>query len=164
MGTFAVQIGKALGADVTGVCSAANVALVRAIGADHVIDYGAADFTRGERRYDVVLDLVGNHSRAALRRVLAPKGRLVSAAGGENRWVGPMVGILTGLASNLLSSQAFVPLMNTPNRADLTTVAEMVAAGRVRPVIDRRYTLADVAEGMRVLGTGRARGKSVVVL
>lgn len=165
VGTFAVQIAKAMGAVVTGVCSAGNVALVRSIGADHVIDYCTEDFTKGERCYDVIFDLVGNHSRAACRRVLTERGRLLAAAGGaEHAWVGPMVDVLLGLASNLVSRQPFVPVMNKPNKEDLDALAALVEAGKVKPVIDRRYTLGETPEGMRALGEGHTRGKSVVTI
>ncbi len=165
VGTFAVQIAKALGAVVTGVCSAGNVELVRSIGADHVVDYGKEDFTRGDRRYDVILDLVGNQPPSACRRVLTEHGRLVSGAGGaENTWVGPMVSILAGLASNLYSRQPFVPLVAKPAKEDLIALRGLVEAGKVKPVIDRRYTLGEVPEAMRYLGQGHTRGKSVITL
>lgn len=163
VGTFAVQIAKALGAEVTGVCSARNVDVVKAIGADHVIDYGTEDFTAGNRRYDVILDLVGNRPPAACRRVLAERGKLVASAGGaDHPWVGPMIATILGLLGNLFSRQPFVPLMAKPNTADLITVSGLVAAGKVRPVVDRRYTLAEVPEALRALGGGHSRAKSVV--
>lgn len=165
VGTFAVQIAKAFGAEVTAVCSSANAELVRSLGADHVVDYSQDDFTRGTRRYDVILDLMGNHSLSACRRVLTERGRLVASAGGADRkWLGPMFSILAGLASNLFSTQTFVPLLNKPNKDDLATLATMVEAGRIMPVIDRRYTLAEVPEAMRYLGLGHSRGKSIITL
>lgn len=165
VGTFAVQIAKAMGASVTGVCSARNVELVRSLGADHVIDYAREDFTRGDRRYDVIFDLVGNHPAAACRRVMTASGRLVAASGGaEHPWTGPLFPILSGLASNLFSRQAFVPLAAKPTQEDLVAMCGLVEAGQVRSVIDRRYTLADVPEAMRYLGEGHTRGKSVVTL
>lgn len=163
VGTFAVQIAKELGAIVTGVCSTANVETVRALGADHVLDYTAVDFTKREARYDVIFDLVGNHSLAAYRGALTPTGILVSSAGGEdNAWLGPMFAIFAGMFSNLWSAQKFVSLMALSNAADLTTILGWMAAGRVRAVYDRRGTLADVPELVRHLGTRRARGKNVV--
>ncbi|MDP2304724.1 MAG: NAD(P)-dependent alcohol dehydrogenase [Pseudomonadota bacterium] len=165
VGTFAVQIAKALGAVVTGVCSAGNVELVRSIGADHVIDYGQEDFTQGGRRYDVIFDLVGNRPLAACRRVLTARGRLVACAGGVGHdWVGPMLLVLAGLATNLYSPQPFVSLMAKPNNDDLLTVCGLVEAGTVRPVIDRRYGLGEAQEAMRYLGAGHSRGKSVFML
>lgn len=165
VGTFAVQVAKALGAVVTGVCSAANVDLVRSLGADHVIDYGAVDFTQAGVTYDVILDLVGNHGPAACRRALAPRGRLVACAGGaQNVVTGPMFSMIAGMLSNARSAQEFVPLAAKPSVTDLAAVAGLVAAGKVRPVIDRRYALVEVPDALRYLGTGRSRGKSVVHL
>jgi NADPH:quinone reductase-like Zn-dependent oxidoreductase len=164
VGTFAVQIAKALGARVTAVCSTANVEMVKSLGADDVIDYTQADFTAQDQRYDVILDLVGNRPLAACRRVLAERGRFVACAGGtENDWTGPMLATLLGVAGNLFSTQVFVPLAAKPNQQDLATVAGFVAAGQVRPVIGRRFALHEVTEGMRYLGTGHSRGKSVIV-
>lgn len=165
VGTFAVQIARELGAVVTGVCSARNAELVRSLGAAHVVDYAQADFTAGEARYDLILDLMGNHPLAACRRVLTPKGKLLAAAGGaDHPWVGPMVGMFAGLASNAFAAQPFVPVMAKPNAADLATVAGWVAEGKLRVVIDRRYPLAEVPEALRYLGEGHTRGKSVVVM
>lgn len=165
VGTFAVQLAVAMGADVTGVCSAGNVELVRSLGAQHVIDYGKGDVFGGGARYDVVFDLVGNHSVSAFRGVMAPAGRFVSAAGGaDHPWVGPMGAMLAGMASNVWASAPFVPLMAMPNAADLADVAARVASGTLRVVIDRRYGIDEVPEALRYLGTGRTRGKSVVTL
>lgn len=163
VGTFAVQIAKELGAVVTGVCSTANVALVRSLGADHVLDYTSVDFTKGDARYDVIFDLVGNHPLSAYRGVLTPQGIVVGSAGGaENLWFGPMPQVLGGLMSNVYSAQKFVSLMALANAEDLATILGWMAAGRVRAVHDRRGTLAEAPELMRYLGTGRTRGKSVV--
>lgn len=165
VGTFAVQIAKALGAEVTGVCSARNLDLVRSLGADHVVNYEAEDFTAGSTKYDVILDLVGNHPAARCRAVLKPGGRLVAAAGGaEHRWTGPLVPIVVGMAGNLFSKQAFVPLAATPKREDLAIVAALVEAGQVKPVIDGRYTLDQLPEALGRLGSGHGRGKLVVTL
>lgn len=165
VGTFAVQIAKSLGAVVTGVCSAGNVALVKSLGADFVIDYGAQDFTQAGVKYDVIFDLVGNHGPAACRRALAPRGRLVACAGGaQNVVTGPMFSMIAGMLSNVGSTQPFVPLAAKPVVADLAAVAGLVAAGKVKPVVDRRYTLVEVPDALRYLGTGRSRGKSVVHL
>lgn len=165
VGSFAVQIAKAMGAEVTAVCSTRNIDLVRAAGADHVIDHTVADFTAGDRRWDVIFDLVGNHSHAACRRVLTPTGRLLAAAGGaENTWIGPMLDVLGGVVSNLWSKQTFVPVANRRDAASLATVAELVVAGKVRPVLDQRHPLDEVGAAMRYLGLGRSRGKSLVTL
>lgn len=165
VGSFAVQIARSMGARVTAVCSGRNAEWVRGLGAAHVIDYGQEDFTQGEPRYDAIFDLVGNHGRAACRRVLTAHGRLLASAGGaDHPWVGPMLDMLTGMLSNLFSAQKYVPVAAAPNLADLTQVAELVAAGHVRPVIDRRYTLSETADAMRYLGQGHTRGKSVILL
>lgn len=163
VGTFAVQIAKALGATVTAVCGEGSVERMKTLGADQVVDYTKEDFTRSDDRYDVMLDLVGNRPLAACRAVLTERGRFVAAAGGaDNRWIGPMFVILKGMASNLFSRQPFVPLVATPRRADLLTVAEMVVSGRVRPVIDRRVPLGGVAQALADLGKGHSHGKVVV--
>lgn len=165
VGTFAVQMAKSMGAVVTGVCSAGNVEMVRGLGADHVVDYGTTDFTRSGERYDVILDLIGNHPLAGFRRALTPQGRLVAVAGGaEHEWVGPMLGMIAGLLSNLWSKQKFVPLMALPSKDDLGKVVALVDAGHVRPVIDKRYPLTEIHAAMRHLGTGHSKGKSVIVL
>ncbi len=165
VGSFAVQIAKAMGAKVTGVCSAANGPLVKSLGADRVVDYGTEDFTRGADRYDIIFDLVGNYTLSAFRGVLAPGGRLLAGSGGgDNNWVGPMFTVLGGMVSNLWSSQPFVPVMNKPNAADLQATAAMVVAGTLRPVIDRRYTLGEVPEAIRYLGLARTRGKCIVTV
>ncbi len=163
VGSFAVQIAKALGAEVTGVCSSANVELVRSLGADHVVDYSREDFTTGSARYDMIFDIVGNHRRSAFRRVLTDHGRLVACSGGaENAWVGPMLQVLVGLASNLVSSKPFVPLMAKPNLDDLLAVAKLVEAGQVKPLIDRRHPLRELPEALRQQGLGHVRGKTVI--
>ncbi len=164
VGTFAVQIAKQMGAVVTAVCSARNADLVRSLGADHVLDYAQQDFTAAGTKYDVIFDLIGNHSVAACRTVLTEKGRYIAAAGGaENPWVGPLFTTLGGMASNLTSAQAFVPLMAKPSKDDLTTVAAWMEAGTVRAVLDRRYTLEDGPEALRYLGAGHSVGKSVIL-
>ncbi len=165
VGTFAVQIAKALGAEVTAVCSGGNVEWVRSLGADHVIDYSQQDFTRIGRRHDVIFDLVGNQPLSACRRALHDKGRFVSSAGGADReWTGPLFFLLGGLLSNLFSSQVFVPLMAVPCQKDLITLCGFIEAGQVKPVIDRTYTLPEVAEALRYQGEGHTRGKNVITL
>lgn len=163
VGTFAVQIAKAMGATVTAVCSSRNVELVRSLGADRVIAYDQEDFADGVARHDVIFDLVGNRPVAALRALLRPGGRLVASGGGaDNAWTGPMGAVIGGLVSNAWSSSRFVSLLGKASAADLTTLAGMVDAGTVRVVIDRRWSLGEAADAMRYLGEGRSRGKSVL--
>jgi NADPH:quinone reductase-like Zn-dependent oxidoreductase len=164
VGTFAVQIAKALGAEVTGVCSTGNVELVRGIGADDVVDYTREDFTRGAARYDAILDNVGTHSFAEYRRVLQRSGVAVLVGATKGR-MGRAVG---GLIRYLLSSP-FIPqkltICRTKLRADdLSALGALVAEGKVVPAIERRYSLAESAEAIRYIDSGHARGKVVVTL
>ena len=163
VGTFGVQIAKSFGADVTGVCSTRNVEMVRSIGADQVVDYTQDDFTKSGRRYDIILDAVGNHSLSACRRILNPKGILVTAGGTAGRW---MIGPLTrGIRASVVSpfvSQNMVGILAKPNREDLNILGELMATGKVAPVIDRRYSLSEVPEAIRYLEAGHARGKVVI--
>jgi len=166
VGTFAVQIAKSLGADVTGVCSTRNVEMVRSIGADHVIDYTQEDLTRGGQHYDVMFDLVANHSFSARRRVLNPKGIYIGAGvlglgGSMARLLAHQVG---ELVQSPFASQRFITLMAKLNHADLTTMGELMEAGKVTPVIDKRYGLSEVLEALRYLEEGHARGKVVLTL
>ena len=165
VGTFAVQIAKAFGADVTGVCSTRNVEMVRSIGADRVVDYTREDFTTNGQRYDLILDAVGNHSLSACRRVLNPTGRYVAVGGQSSRW---MIGFLARvLAAPVLSrfvSQRFSIVMTKPSQEDLAAVRDLMAAGKVTPVIDRRYRLSEVPEAIRYLEEGHARGKVVITV
>lgn len=163
VGTFGVQIAKALGAHVTGVCSARNVDLVRAIGADRVIDYAREDFTAGSDRYDLLLDCVGNHPVWARRRVLAPGGVCAIVGAPDNGWV-----ILRrALAALLLSpfgDRKLVNFIAKVHRDDLAVVSEMMRAGTVTPVIDRQYTLTEVGAAIAYLEEGHARGKVVITV
>ncbi|MEV1172758.1 NAD(P)-dependent alcohol dehydrogenase [Nonomuraea sp. NPDC049784] len=164
VGTFAVQIAKALGAEVTGVCGNSNVKLVRAIGADHVIDYSTSDFARAEGRYDLLLDNVGNRSLADCRRVLAPTGTFVPNSGTGGRWIGPMGRIVTALLLSLVGRKKTANFVTRPKAADLDALCELIEAGEVTPVVDRTYPLSEVAEAMTHLETGHARGKIVITM
>ena len=163
VGTFAVQIAKSFGAEVTGVCSTRNVELVRSIGADHVIDYTQADFTEGAEHYDLILDTVGNHSIRACPRVLTRKGTYGTAGGGRGRWFGPMTQQLKAAATSPFVSQNLVPVNDAPNQ-DLTFLTELIESGKVTPVIDRVYSLREVPDAMVYLERGHARGKVVITL
>jgi NADPH:quinone reductase-like Zn-dependent oxidoreductase len=171
VGTFAVQIAKAFGAEVTGVCSTGNVELVRSIGADEVIDYTREDFTKGERRYDVILDCVGLHSLPALTRALAPGGTYVGVGGGGIHpedfsgaaWMAAFVGrSITQVFLRLFGRRKLTGMLARQNTEDLETLRDLMAAGKVSPVIDRRYPLTEVREAFRYLEQGHARGKVVI--
>lgn len=165
VGTFAVQIAKSFGAEVTGVCSTRNVELVRSLGADHVIDYTQEDFTQGERRYDLILDNVGNRSFSDLRRVLKDSGALVMV-GGSSRdpWLGMMMQpIKAGMLSPFVD-QDLVMFLAELNQPDLEILSGLMQAGKVTPVIDRQYPLSEVPTAIRYLEQGRARGKVIIRL
>ena len=162
VGTFAVQIAKALGADVTGVCSGRNAQLVRSIGADRVVDYAREDFTQGAERYDLVLDNVGNHSLLECRRVLNPRGTYVMVGGQPGRWLDPMPRALGALLLSRLVSQDMRMMLADLNGRDLAVLADLAQAGKVRPVIDRRYALHEVPAALGYLEAGHARGKVVI--
>lgn len=166
VGTFAVQIAKAFGAEVTGVCSTAKLDLVRSIGADHVIDYTRQDFADGAQRYDLILDTAGNRSLSHLRRALAPRGTLVIVGGeGGGRWLGGFDRqILRAPLLSLFVSQRLRPVISKETSADLVVLKELIEAGKVTPVIGRTYPLAEVPEAVRHLAKGHARGKVVITI
>src|SRR3989454_3218382 len=167
VGTFAVQITKSLGADVTGVCSTKNVDLVRSLGADHVIDYTKEDFAKGDQRYDVILDNVPNHSLSEIRRVLNPKGKYVLIGGGgpnDNPWIGPFGRVINTMILSPFVSQKMGMMMADPSQKDLAVLADMIQSGKVKPVIDRTYKLSEVPEAIRYLEQGHARGKVVITV
>ena len=162
VGTFAVQIAKALGAEVTGVCSTRNTELVRSIGADHVIDYTGEDFTMGQRRYDLIFQLAGTSSPSECRRALTPKGTLVLSSGeGPDSGVGRMI---TAMVTSPFVSQRLVAWVSSMKNADLLTLKELIEAGKVKPVIDRTYTLGDTPQAMRYIEAGHTRGKVVITV
>ena len=165
VGTFAVQIAKLLGAEVTGVCSTRNVDMVRSIGADQVIDYTQEDFTQGRQRYDLMLDNVGNRSLSECRRVLNPKGVYLASFGQpEHLWLGPMAQLLKMAVLSPFVSQRLLTFVATPNNEDLHFLKELLEAGKVTPVIDRSYPLSEVPEAIRYLEEGHARGKVVITV
>ena len=165
VGSVAVQIAVALGAEVTGVCSTRNVDLVHSLGAAHVVDYTTADFTDGQRQYDVVLDNVGNQPLRRLRRALTPTGTLVYNAGGSpGHLFGPIGSILRVVAANGFVRQRLRPLPSDWTTEHLRAVTELVENGRVTPVIDRTVALADVAAGLHYVEQGHARGKVAVAV
>jgi len=164
VGTFAVQIAKSFGTDVTGVCSTRNVEVVRSIGADPVVDYTRQDFTKSGPRYDIFFDAVGNHSLFACRRILNPKGIYIPVGGTTDRWmIGPLARALTALVLSWFVSQQLVPFfVAQSSKADLTLMHELIEAGKVTPVIDRRYSLNELPAAIRYLEAGHARGKVVI--
>src|SRR5437016_3681430 len=166
VGTFAVQIAKSLGADVTGVCSTRNVDLVRSLGAGHVIDYTKEDFSKRGQRYDVILDNVGNQPWLSYRRVLSPKGKYDMIGGGgpnDSRWVGPFGRIIAALVVSKFVNQQMGMMMADANGKDLTILADMMESGKLKPVIDRTYkSLAEIPDAIRYLEEGHARGKVVI--
>ncbi len=165
VGTFAVPIAKSFGAEVTGVCSTRNVEMVRSIGAEEVVDYTHEDFTRRGRRYDLLFDCIGNHSLRECRRVMNPKGIFIGVGGATGRWMfGLFVRAIAALVLSPFLNQKFLTFMAKPNSEDLAAIAELVAAGKLTPVIDRRYGLNDVPEAIRYLEAGHARGKVVITV
>ncbi|MFE1289843.1 NAD(P)-dependent alcohol dehydrogenase [Streptomyces sp. NPDC058751] len=167
VGTFAVQIAKAFGAEVTGVCSTRNTELVRSLGADHLVDYTREDFTRSGRRYDVVFDLVGNHSLTGFRRALEPAGRLVLSGGGVfegGSVIGPMSLLIRGQVVSRFARHRLYVLTATPSRENLSALRELADSGELTPVIDRTYSLDEVPDAVRYLEVEHARSKVVITV
>ena len=165
VGTFAVQLAKAFGAEVAGVCSTTKMELVRSIGADRVIDYTREDFADGRNRYDVILDIAGNRSLSHLRRALAPEGRLVIVGGeGGGKWFGGIDRQLRAQVVSLFVRQKLGTLIATARKEDLEELRGLVEAGRVTPVVDRTFPLSEVPEAIRYLRDGHARGKVVITV
>ena len=165
VGTFAIQIAKARGAEVTAVCSTGNVEQARSLGADHVVDYTREDFTHSDRRYDLLLDVAGGKSWSQLRRVLTQDATVVIVGAQKRRLVGPIGHIVRlRVASLLRGSQKAVFFIAKTNRADMEILRELLETGKVKPVVDRRYELAETADAFRYLGEGHARGKVIVTV
>ncbi len=165
VGTFAVQIAKALGAEVTGVCSTPRLELVRSLGADHVIDYTREDFTRSGKRYDVIFYGAGNHSLTACRRALTPEGTLLPVGRTKvGNWIRPLLMFLKPLVVSKFVSQRMVPYIANGNKADLLALKELIDDGKVTPVVDRTYPLSEAAEAIAYQEQGHARGKVIVTV
>src|SRR6266436_2487291 len=167
VGTFAVQIAKSFGAEVTGVCSTRNVEMVRSIGADHVVDYTKEDFTKTDQRYDLIFDLVGNHSFSERRRILNPNGICVMAGIGGAGWhegfATRLFGELNGYLRSRFVSQKFIAYIAQFNQKDMMVLADLMQSGKVTPVIDKTYKLSETADALRYLEQGHARGKVVEI-
>jgi NADPH:quinone reductase-like Zn-dependent oxidoreductase len=165
VGSYAVQLAKAFGAEVTAVCSTTKVDLVRSLGADHVIDYTRDDFAEGKQRYDVILDIGGNSSLSRLRRALTPKGTLVIAGGeGGGRWLGGTDRQLRALLLSRFVSQKLTTFISKENHEDMIVLKQLIEAGKITPVIDRTYPLSEVPNAIRYLEQGYARGKVVITV
>src|SRR5213082_1519648 len=167
VGTFAVQIAKSMGADVTGVCSTKNLDMVRSLGADHVIDYTKEDFTKGAERYDVILDNVPNHSLSECRRILNPNGKYVMIGGGgpnDSRWIGPFGRVIKTMVVSPFVSQKMGMMMADANGKDLAVLADMMQSGKLKPVIDKTYKLSEVPAAIAYLEEGHARGKVIITV
>lgn len=162
VGTFAVQIAKSFGAEVTGVCSTRNVEMVRTIGADHVIDYTREDYTETDQRYDLIIDMVGNHGLLKNRSVLQPEGRLIMVGGPNEHWIGPFVRPLKGLLLSAFVDQELTMVLARLKKEDLETIGELMQTGKVKSVIDRRFSLNELPDAIRYSEAGRARGKIIV--
>ena len=167
VGTFAVQIAKSFGAEVTGVCSTRNLEMVRSLGADHVLDYTREDFAKGDQRYDVILDNVPNHSLSECRRILNPQGKYVMIGGGgpnDNRWIGPFGRLIQTMLLSPFVSQKMGMMMAELKKSDLAILGDLMQNGKVKPVIDRTYKLSELPEAIRYLEEGHARGKVVITV
>jgi NADPH:quinone reductase-like Zn-dependent oxidoreductase len=165
VGTFAVQIVKSFGAEVTGVCSTTKVDLVRSLGADHVIDYTSEDFAEGEKRYDLILDTGGHSSLSHLRRALTPKGTLVIiGAETAGRWFGGFDRSIRAMLLSRFVSQQLVAFVNSENHEDMIVLKDLIEAGKVTPAIDRTYSLSEVTKAIHYLQEGHARGKIAVTV
>jgi NADPH:quinone reductase-like Zn-dependent oxidoreductase len=168
VGTFAVQIAKSFGTEVTGVCSTRNVDLIRSIGADHVVDYTKQDFTKTDQRYDLIFDLVGNHSFSERRRILNPNGICVMAGLGGAGWhegfATRLLGELNGYLGSRFTSQKFIAYIAQFNKADMSILADLMQTGKITPVIDRTFRFDETADALRYLETGHARGKVVITI
>ncbi len=162
VGTFAVQIAKAMGAEVSGVCSTRNVEMVRSIGADHVFDYKKEDYTESGNEYDLIVDMVSNHSMSANRSVLPEDGRLVIVGGAKGDWLGPLLRPIGAMLQGPFVDQEVITLLAQLKQDDLKVLADMMQGGQVTPVLDRTYALSDTAEAIRYSEEGRARGKIIV--
>ena len=164
VGTFAVQIAKSFGAEVTGVCSTNSKDTVRSVGADHIIDYTQEDFIESEERYDVIFELAGSRSPLELRSLLTPKGTLILSSGEGGHWVGPFPRIMKALAVSPFVQQKLLSLTVSPNKENLILIKELIEAKKITPVIDKTYPLSEAAEAIRYFEKGHGPGKIVITI
>jgi len=165
IGTFAVQIAKAYGAEVTGVCRTRNVEMVRAIGADHVVDYTRADFADGRQRYDLILDTAGGRTLSEFKRALTPRGTYVSVGGPlDGLWIWPLLAVAKVTLAGWFGSRRMVSMLTKNSREDLLAIRDLLESGQVTPVVDRRYPLTEVPDALGYVGQGHTRGKVVITV
>jgi NADPH:quinone reductase-like Zn-dependent oxidoreductase len=165
VGTFSVQIAKALGAEVTAVCSTRNVDMAQSLGADHVVDYTHEDFTRSDERYDLMLDIAGSRSWSACKRVLNPQATLVLVGGPKtNRMFGPLGHVIKLRLGGSLARRKVVFFIAKFNKVDMVVLRELLEAGKVAPVVERTYELSKIADALRYIGDGHARGKIIITV
>jgi NADPH:quinone reductase-like Zn-dependent oxidoreductase len=164
VGTYAVQIAKSMGAEVYGVCSTRNVDMVRSLGADHVFDYKNEDYTQSGEEFDLIVDMVSNHSLSANRGVLTPEGRYVIVGGAKGNWLGPLMGPIKALLMSPFVDQEMSMMIATMDGDDLATLADLMERGELTSAIDRRFSLSEVADAIRYSEEGHARGKIIIDL
>lgn len=164
VGSFAVQIAKALGADVTAVTNTRSVDMVRSIGADQVVDYTREDFTRSRQRYDLIVDAGGNRRLSHMRRVMSPEGTIVLVAPGPGQWIGPIVRMLGAVVTTRFGHQKVRPFLTPVSRENLLVLKELIESGKVRPVIDRTYPFSEIPDAVRYVEGGSVQGKVVITM
>ncbi len=164
VGTFAVQIAKSYGVEVTGVCSGRNEELVKSIGADHVINYKQQNYTELGKKYDLIIDMVGNHDLSANRKVMVPEGKLIMIGGAKGNWIAPLMNPIKAMMYSPFVEQEFVMFISKMRKQDLAVLGELMASGEVTPVIDRSYTLKDLPAAIRYSEEGHARGKIIITM
>jgi NADPH:quinone reductase-like Zn-dependent oxidoreductase len=164
VGTFAVQIARAFGTEVTAVTNTRNAEMATSIGADHVVDYGREDFTHGKQRYDLILDIGGNHPLTRLRRTLTANGRVVMVAPQPGQWIGPVARMAGAFITNRLGAKPARGFLATANTDDLMALKELIETGRITPVIDRTYAFEEIPEAIRYVEGGQVSGKVVVTV
>ena len=162
VGTFAVQIAKSYGAEVTAVCSGRNEELVRSIGADHVINYKQEDYTESGQQYDLILDMVGNHGLSKNRTVMKPEGKLVMVGGAKGDWIAPLMGPIKAMMYSPFVDQEFAMFIAKIRKQDLAVLGELMKSGKITPVIDQTFSLNEVAAAIRYSEEGHARGKIII--